>query len=59
MPTSCEMMAAISSVRAASASPMRIRALALSSREVADQAATYAAEVERLAAAGGPGGAAA
>jgi hypothetical protein len=28
-------------------------------REVADQAATYAAEVERLAAAGGPGGAAA
>ena len=43
MPTSCEMMAAISSVRAASASPMRISALARSSREVAAQAGKAAA----------------
>ena len=43
MPTSCEMMVAISSVRAARASPMRTRVLARSSREVADQAGKAAA----------------
>ena len=43
MPTSCEMMAAISSVRAARASPMRVSSLARSSREVAAQPGKAAA----------------
>jgi len=49
MPTSCEMMVAISSVRAARASPMRMRALALSSREVVDQAGKAAAAASTAA----------
>ena len=43
MPSSCEMIDAISSVRAARASPIRIRALARSSWEVFDQAGKLAA----------------
>ena len=43
MPTSCEMTCAISSVRAPSASPMRVRSLARSSREVAAQLGKAAA----------------
>ena len=43
MPTSCEMTCAISSVRAASASPIRVSSLARSSREVAAQPGKAAA----------------
>ncbi len=43
MPSSCEMVLAISSVRAARASPMRMSVLARSSREVLDQAGKAAA----------------